>query len=524
MYKERKNLFDKLNDLVEIRRSSSSSSKAFPLSYDGDFVSNLPLDSYVDKLQKVPNGKVYDVREYGAVPNDENRLAHGAINGVIDICSKNGGGIVLVSGGDFHCQTIVLRSNVTLFVDKGSRLVASKASLGYRHGALVFCENSTNVHITGGGKIFGNGNSFSLAPESQPLTVPPPFIDIVEMEKERRATSRLTLNVPYISLISFSHCSNVSVDNFVLENSGYLSVLLYQCNNGEIKNTVVNNNRHILKTDGFLLMQSSNIRIENCFVSTGGNGICFKNAVWLGCSQHMSNVFVTGCEIQSKSSAFKIGDETTNNITDVIVENCKFSMTDVFPGTVNGVSIVSCDGSEISSVHFKGIEMDRVVCPVFLRLCNRNRAYDIDENERSIELNAKILKRLNPKEVNVFDWQSQLRDISFENVSATNAEMPIVIAGTFDVKRGTKYIENVFLKNVNVHYKKSKEVYEKRTFIPEFPKGFLESWEFKNLPAYGIWARHVNGLQFSNFSCVPAKATWKDRAILEDIKNLSSKN
>lgn len=518
MYKERKNYFDKLDILVRNLTPSAISGEVFPNIYNGDFVSDLPCERYLDFLQKVPEVKVYDVREYGAVPNDKNRLAHGAINGVIDICSKNGGGVILVSGGDYHCQTVMLKSNVILFVDKGSSLVASLDSKGYKHGALIYCENSKNITVTGGGKIRGNGESFNLAPENQPFTQPAPIIDIVEMVRERQSTLRSHHKSAYESLVTFSNCFHVCVNNFMFENSAGSSIRLFQCNDVKVSNIVVNNNRHISATDGIVILQSNKVRVKKCFISTGGSGVCLKNAVWQGCYGTMFSVNVTDCEIQAMDSAFKIGDETTSNITGVTVENCKFRMTDVFPGTMSGISIASFDGADVRNVTVRNVEMDRVICPVFLRLSNRNRAYNIDENERSIELNAKIMKRLNPKEENVFDWKSQLRNIKIENINATNVEMPIVIAGIFDVKKGIKYIKNINLSGINMSYRKCKEVYERRVFIPESIKGQTESWEFKNLPAYGIWARHVMGLNVSDFNCTPARVTWKERVIFEDVK------
>lgn len=518
MYKERKNYFDKLDILVRKMTPSNLSDEVFPSVYDGDFVSELPCDSYLDFSQKVPDGKVYDVREYGAVPNDKNRLAHGAINGVIDICSKNGGGIILVSGGDYYCQTIVLKSNVTLFVDKGSSLVASIDGTGYKHGALIYCENLRNVNITGGGKISGNGEYFSLEPENPPLTNPAPIIDIVEMESERQSTLRFSHKSAYSTLVLFSNCSHICINNFVFENSAGSAVRLFQCKDVEISNVVVNNNRHINSADGIVLLQSSKVNVKKCFISAGGSGVCLKNAVWQGCHGTMFGVNVSDCEIQAKGSAFKIGSETTSNISGITVENCKFRMTDIYPGTVSGISIASCDGADVRNVTVRNVVMDRVVCPVFIRLSNRNRAYDIDENERSIELNAKIMKRLNPKEENLFDWKSQLRNVTIENITATNVEMPIVVAGLFDVKKGVKYIQNLKLSRIEMHYRKCKEVYERRVFIPESIKGCTESWDFKNLPAYGIWARHINGFEVNDFNCSPAKATWKERVIFENVK------
>ena len=107
-------------------------------------------------------------------------------------------------------------------------------------------------------------------------------------------------------------------------------------------------------------------------------------------------------------------------------------------------------------------------------------------------------------------------DIVIENITATNAEIPIILAG-FRQRGVTKRVENVTLKNIEMSYAPYKEVYDKRAFIPEYSDVYPESWRFRNLPAYGIWARHVKGLKLLDFTCSPPRSTWKDQIITQDV-------
>ncbi len=64
------------------------------------------------------------IRDFGAV-GDGTTLDTGAIQQVIDTCSRNGGGIVSIGGGRFVTGTLYLKDGVTLEIPGGSALVGS---------------------------------------------------------------------------------------------------------------------------------------------------------------------------------------------------------------------------------------------------------------------------------------------------------------------------------------------------------------------------------------------------------------
>ena len=69
-----------------------------------------------------------------------------------------------------------------------------------------------------------------------------------------------------------------------------------------------------------------------------------------------------------------------------------------------------------------------------------------------------------------------------------------------------------------MEYAPYKEVYDKRSFIPEYSDVYPESWRFRNLPAYALWARHVENLKLLDFNCTVPRSTWKEKIITDDIK------
>lgn len=518
MNKDRKTPVDKLNTLFFRRMQAPEDSKPFPEIYPGDFCADPPLAKYLGtEKMPLPPGRVYDVREYGAVPNDRQRLATLGVNYAISLCAKNGGGTVLLSGGDYYCQTVELKSNVTLFIEKGSRLVASQTLGGYHHHALLYCDRGAHITVTGGGKICGEGNYFSLMPAAPPQAHAAAVLDAEEMERSYQAQMRQTASSCYGYLVYLHCCQDVQMHHIILENAADWTCRLHLCDRVAIHHTIVQNSRHIARTDGFVLTGSSHTEIRDCFISTGGDGITMKNALWLDCSGPMGHIHIHDCEIITPSTAVRIGSETTFDLHHIVVERCLFHMSDSYPGSRSGLSVESCDGALICDVSARELQMERVACPVFMRLTNRNLAAD-REFAQSLPEWAQPKDVLLPADRSRFDWKGGIRRVAVSDVTAKQAELPCIVAGAAELRKGVKYIEDVQLSGIRIQYRRCKEVYDRRLFVPEYLKEEPCSWGFHNLPAYGLWARHVKRISVNNFYCQPAKSTWKQCFLYEDAK------
>ena len=230
----------------------------------------------------------------------------------------------------------------------------------------------------------------------------------------------------------------------------------------------------------------------------------------------MKNIKISDCEIISRTNAIKVGTETTYDISDIYINDCKLFMTDLYPGSVSGISLEACDGTVLSNVNIDNITMDRCTCPIFIRLANRNRAAEVNsQSANAIEFG---IKGKGGADSNVFRFNmlSEVRDINISNITATRVELPVIIAGykQFCI---TKRVKNVTLKNVFLDYYACEETVDKRRFIPEYAKTYPEGWRFRNLPSYALWSRHTQNLKLENFNCNHPVATWK-----KDIINIDA--
>jgi polygalacturonase len=77
-----------------------------------------------------PGLRLFDVRNYGAT-GDGKILDTGAINAAINACHASGGGIAYLPPGTYVSGTVVLKSNVTLYLEAGGTLLGSTNPADY---------------------------------------------------------------------------------------------------------------------------------------------------------------------------------------------------------------------------------------------------------------------------------------------------------------------------------------------------------------------------------------------------------
>ncbi len=515
MTKKKRNLSDKLNTLLFGKDLRVTDGEPYTEVRKYDFSSYCPIENYIKK-QEIPKENIFNINDYGAGTDKKDNAPF--INAAIRDASKTGG-TVLITGGAYVTTSVILKSNVTLFIDSNSSIISNETGKGYeKHKALVYAKGCENITITGGGKICGNGHLFGRKPVAEKNnTKPADYIDVIEMRRDYRAQLRFAHESKYGNPVILIGCNNININNIIIENSAYWTLKLSNCNKISISDFVINNNRNVANADGIDLAGSSDVNINHCFISTADDGIVIKNAIWLGNTGSMSNITITDCEIISRTNAIKVGTETTYDINNIHISNCKLFMTDLYPGSVSGISLEACDGTKLTNVDIKNITMNRCTCPIFIRLGNRNRASTVNsQSANAIEFGAKAQKG-GESSKKLFDGISEISDIHISDIQADEVELPVIIAG-YRQKGRVKRVKNVALENITLNYADRPETVDKRLFIPEYVKEYPECWRFRNLPSYALWIRHAENITINNFTCNHPQPTWKKDII--EIDNI----
>lgn len=264
----------------------------------GTRIVNIPFEKYISEGSKAENVVIPDInKNFTGEKNSE------IINETIENLTV--GGVIYIPHGEYKVSTIILKSNITLFISKGAKLVSLNCDENLKSKnpldtAVVFAKDSKNITITGGGTICGSGESYTLEPEeSKPLYALEKF-NLYTRVIESRKRIHFAKDVKRNNIIHFNNCTNVVVDNIVLEESAEWTCVIENCSDVEIKNMVIDNHMHVANTDGIDICGSNNVLISNCFIATGDDAIVLKSP-----DNEIRNVTVENCVLSSFANCFK---------------------------------------------------------------------------------------------------------------------------------------------------------------------------------------------------------------------------
>ena len=186
----------------------------------------------------------------------------------------------------------------------------------------------------------------------------------------------------------------------------------------------------------------------------------------------------------------KIGTETSKDVEHIKVTNCYFFMPSNVAGGYAGISIESADGANVEDVYVDNIYMKGISSPLLIWLGDR-----LDKDKGSD------------------GTMGSMKGITVSNITAYDVEMASAITGCKHQEQ-TYYVENVKVANFNIYYRNSGEKldvgeadYEpSMSGYPEITRmlhKYILSHEksvYKDMPVYGLFARHINGLKIYNLN------------------------
>lgn len=459
-------------------------------------IKNIPYSDYISE-KEIPQGAlVCNISESNSGVENA-RL----IQEQIDNASRNSsGGTVAIPKGKYKTTTIELKSNVTLFIQKGAELVCvecdeNEPSQVKVKSGVLFSENATDITVTGGGIINGSGESYTLEPECEKPLYALERFNLYTRVIESRKRLRKAKPVHRPSVIHFKNCNNVNVSNLILKNSAAWTFHVENCKDVEINNFIIDNHMHVANTDGIDISGGENIEIHHSFIATGDDGIVLKAA-----DNPIKNVEVRNSVISSFANCFKIGTETRKDISDISVKDCFFFMPDGITGGYAGVSIETADGSNISDVVVSDIRMDGISSPLLIWAGNRMKY-----GENAI---------------------GKVENVVIKNIEADNVELPSAINGC-KTETGENTIRNVRLENINARYRDTKESLSVLKRVPEYSLGGYPEItrvshvyffshpmsRYWDLPCYALFIRNAENVEMKEFQCIPRTVNKREKII-----------
>lgn len=356
-----------------------------------------------------------DVAKYGAKADGKTKDT-AAIQAAIDACEKQGGGTVHLGTGVYLSAPIVLKSGITLQLDKGAVLMGSPDHADYPAKrefrapgmqSLVSATNAENVAITGEGTIDGNGESWWA--EARAIK----DHGILGSEHTRPR------------LVVFDHCKHVRVEGVTIQNSPMWQLVPYYSDDVTIRNVRILAPQHSPNTDAVDPFSSSHVVIDHLFADVGDDDIAIKSGMIdsPGPDSPSSDITITDCTFLH-GHGLSVGSELAGGANNIHAERVTFD------GTDNGIRIKANRdrGNDVGNMSFKDIQMKGVKNALIIS-----------------EYYPKVLPAAGEAAQPVGRLTPHFHDILLENVTAVNSNNDGAIVGLPESP-----VKNVELRNVNI--------------------------------------------------------------------------
>lgn len=361
--------------------------------------------------------KIYDIRDYGAVPGDET-INTKAIQAAIDDCAREGGGRVSISGGTYVTGTLFMRSFVELHIEANAVLKASentddfpdfeclqwntKAAPRETAKCLIYFGYIENAVLSGMGKIHCSGASYCdpLYDESGTL-----------MKYVRN-----TLAVP-ARMVFIMGCTNIKIEDITMtEMAGGWG---YWVNNSQyitFHKAKLYCNPHYPNADGIHINCSSDVLVDGCVVHSGDDSIIIRaNTNTLQEKRSCERIIVKGCVLSSKCQAVRIAwrnDGVVKDcvLSDLIITHARHGIKIELPKSSSPTDFAD-NHTVVENILFSNIVLDKV---------QRAPIHVI---------------------VHLGNLYGKFKNIRFNDVVSTSGEFPQVIG------RPDAYLEDIYMEN-----------------------------------------------------------------------------
>jgi polygalacturonase len=273
------------------------------------------------------------VTDFGAV-GDGKTMATVALQKALDACGQAGGGTVMVPPGTYLTGPLFLRSNLVL------ELAAGAVLLGHTHfddyptiqgrwegndrtvfASLLTALDVENVTITGRGALNGQGQPWRDA-QRQTNTVRR-NAGLHEREPENPPGS--TLKWPRPRMINLYRSKNILISGISVLDSPSWTIHPVLCENMTIDGVTIVSPKDSLNTDGIDPESCKQVRIANCYISTGDDCIILKSGYRYEEGKTLvptQDVTITNCVFGFGQCGVGIGSETAGGVRDVVISNC----------------------------------------------------------------------------------------------------------------------------------------------------------------------------------------------------------
>jgi hypothetical protein len=412
----------------------------------------------------------FDVRSFNA-KGDGTAKDTAAIQKAIDAAEKIGGGTVFFPSGKYLSGTIHLKSNVSLDLSNGATILASTDEADFDPYETLPFKSVSDKETT----YFHYG----LITAENVHDIEIKGKGVIDGNRTKRGGPKT---------IAIKLCQRVTIRGVTVQNSPNYSISFWGTDYIDIDGVTILNGY----ADGIDPDSCRYVRISNCYIDSWDDAICPKASPSMGMENRraVEHLTVTNCVLRTSCSHFKFGTESSGDFKNIAVTNCTMFPREKGRRPLNGIALESVDGSNIDGVVISNISMVGVETPIFVRLGNRGRGLD-------------------PR------TPGSVQNVSIQNVISRGSAFTSSISGLPGYP-----IRGVSLSGINLSVEGGNRA-PRGLDIPELEMKYPEGNMWGQLPSFGFYLRHVDGLTLSNVQTRWDKEDLRPALAFDDVKGLT---
>ena len=384
--------------------------------------------------------KAYVITKYGAKTDNTAAKNQKAIQKAIDLCSKKGGGRVVVPAGQkFLTGAIELKSGVNLEVQENAVLefvfepalyplveTSWEGLECFNLSPCVYAFKAKDIAITGKGTIDGGGSNDTWWPwngnkrfgwkegqTSQRNMGRPRLLqageDGIPMydEKGKRSPERVFAEKDRLrpQLVSFNKCEGILLEDVTLLRSPFWVIHPLHSTDITVRRVKMINDGP--NGDGCDPECCDRVLIEDCYFDTGDDCIAIKSGRNRdGRERNMpsKNIIIRNCEMKNGHGGVVVGSEISGGCQNVYAHDCVMDSPEL--ERVLRIKTNSCRGGVIENINMRNIKVG--VCK---------------------EAVLKINTDYEPKEICCRGYYPTVRNVLMENVTCQKSQYGVMIVG-----------------------------------------------------------------------------------------------
>ncbi|WP_051685733.1 glycoside hydrolase family 28 protein [Rheinheimera texasensis] len=451
----------------------------------------------------LPAGKRVLVKSLGVATDGSSKIT-ATLQQAIDALAAAGGGTLQFGEGQYLSGALQLKSGVQLEFDEGAVLLGSVDIVDYYDAqgqlhALLWADQASNIALCGKGRVDGQGRQ--LANNISDLHHSGRRIEPDFNLWRNRSNHR-----PQV--IAFTHCENIRIYDLTIANSAAWVQHYGACTDLVIDGIRVDSDCY-WNNDGIDINDCRKVRVSNCFINAADDAICLKSTKGL----YNEDIEIRDCVVRSSANGVKFGTESQGGFRRVSIRNIV-----VFDTYRAAVALESVDGAFLEDVEVDGIDAQHVGCALFIRLGQRNMGVAPDKAVGTLR-NVRIR---NLKASIAFGPADLAYQVRGPLLNALHNPIPASITGLPDAK-----VHDVAMENIDISYPgransgMAYRPWHQLHLVPQERAAYPEYSMFGELPAYGLFVRHVDGLQLKNIQIRCRDADFRPALVLDDVRRLS---